>query len=106
MLASSSRYRKELLDRLNIEFTVSIPEVNEQHLQGESIEAYVERLSELKAEYIAHNKKDSIVIGSDQALECDKKILVKDVIKNANYNVRCSKYCIGVDMHNLAYEKY
>ena len=81
MLASSSRYRKELLDRLNIEFTVSIPEVNEQHLQGESIEAYVERLSELKAEYTAHNKKDSLVIGSDQALECDKKILGKP----ANY---------------------
>ena len=62
VLASSSRYRKELLDRLNIEFTVSIPEINEQHLQGESIEAYVERLSELKAEYTAHNKKDSLVI--------------------------------------------
>lgn len=38
--------------------------------------------------------------------KCDKKFLVKDVIKNANYNVRCSKYCIGVDMHNLAYENY
>lgn len=38
--------------------------------------------------------------------KCDKKIIVNDVIKNANYNIRCSKYCIGIDLHNLAYEKY
>lgn len=38
--------------------------------------------------------------------KCDKKIIVNDVVKNANYNIRCSKYCIGIDLHNLAYEKY
>lgn len=38
--------------------------------------------------------------------KCDKKIIISDVIKNANYNTRCSKYCIGIDSHNLCYEKY
>jgi len=38
--------------------------------------------------------------------KCDKKIIVNDVVKNANYNIRCSKYCLGIDLHNLAYEKY
>jgi len=38
--------------------------------------------------------------------KCEKKIIISDVIKNANYNTRCSKYCIGIDFHNLCYEKY
>jgi hypothetical protein len=56
-----------------------------------------------------YNTKNSVVkYFNDIIIEfkCDKKIPVKNVIKSANYNVRCSKYCIGVDMHNLANEEY
>jgi len=50
---------------------------------------------------IAKYFKDIII-----EFKCSKKIIVSDVIKNANYNTRCSKYCIGIDSHNLAYENY
>ena len=59
------------------------PKINEGHIQNESIDEYVLRLSELKAEYVAneYSKNNSmltsIIIASDQALECNNKIFGK-----------------------------
>jgi septum formation protein len=49
ILASSSKYRKELLSRLGIPFTTSSPSIDETPLQGESTDALIERLSNQKA---------------------------------------------------------
>ncbi len=66
-----------LLERLHIEFTCKSPDIDEQHRQNESIENYVVRLAEEKARAVASNHSEAIIIGSDQALECDGNILGK-----------------------------
>ena len=77
VLASTSPYRKELLKRLGIKFTAASPKINEDHIQGEQIDEYVKRLSKSKVLNIINDHEKSIIIGSDQALVCDEKILGK-----------------------------
>ena len=77
ILASSSPYRKMLLERLHIEFSSESPDIDEQHLQNESIDDYVIRLAAGKARAVASIHSEAIIIGSDQALECDGNILGK-----------------------------
>ena len=57
ILGSTSPFRKELLERLNIEFSCASPDVDETPVDGESIEDMVKRLSELKAEAVANQTK-------------------------------------------------
>ena len=66
ILASSSPYRRELLERLKIPFEVIPPELDETPLPGEAPSALVERLSVAKAQKIAAQYPGSLVIGSDQ----------------------------------------
>jgi septum formation protein len=66
ILASSSPYRRELLERLKIPFEVISPEVDETPLAGETPSHLVERLAVAKARTIATRTKDALVIGSDQ----------------------------------------
>ena len=77
ILASSSPYRKTLLERLHVEFTTRSPDIDEQHYQDESINDYVVRLSIEKAKQVGSGYPDAIIIGSDQALECEGEILGK-----------------------------
>jgi septum formation protein len=69
ILASTSRYRKELLTRLRIPFECISPEVDETPLKDESPERIALRLSLLKAQAVHTLHPNSIVIGSDQV--CD-----------------------------------
>ncbi len=82
ILASSSRYRKELLQRLDIAFKTVNPDVDERYFQDELISDYVLRLAKTKAESIVSKNDNSLIIAADQALQCDKKILGKP----GNYN--------------------
>ena len=66
VLASSSRYRAELLSRLGLEFTTARPDVDETPHAGEDAHALVGRLAEAKARAVALNHPDALVIGSDQ----------------------------------------
>ncbi len=66
-----------LLERLELEFTIESPDIDEQQNQGESVHNYVIRLAEEKAKHVAQNHPQSIIIGSDQSLECDGIILGK-----------------------------
>jgi septum formation protein len=66
ILASSSPYRRELLERLKIPFEVIAPDVDETQRPGENPSALVERLSIEKAQKIADGKSGTLVIGSDQ----------------------------------------
>lgn len=68
VLASTSRYRRELLSRLGYPFEVMAPEVDETPLRGETPSATALRLSALKAQAAAASHPDALIIGSDQVL--------------------------------------
>jgi len=77
ILASSSPFRKELLDRLQITYDCFSPNVDETLLENESPDHYVRRLAELKAQTIADKHPNSVVIGSDQCSVINNNILGK-----------------------------
>ncbi len=66
VLASTSPYRRELLQRLQLPFEVAAPEVDESALPGEAPEATALRLAESKARAVAAAFPDALIIGSDQ----------------------------------------
>jgi septum formation protein len=66
ILASSSPFRRELLERLQIPFEIIAPEVDETPRPGETPSALVKRLAVEKAHKIAGQKPGALVIGSDQ----------------------------------------
>jgi septum formation protein len=69
ILASTSIYRRELLERLRIPFLVLSPEVNETPLAGESTLDLALRLAKAKAAAVAKDHPDAWVIGSDQVAD-------------------------------------
>lgn len=77
ILGSTSRYRKQLLQRLGIEFATAAPGIDETKLDEESPQALVARLSEKKAKAVAENFTDSLIIGSDQVAVLNNEILGK-----------------------------
>ena len=77
ILASTSRYRKTLLEKLGLPFECAAPEVDESPLPGESAEALVARLAYAKANAIANQRDQGLIIGSDQACVYDGQILGK-----------------------------
>ena len=66
ILASTSRYRAELLARLGLPFSTMAPGVDEQSQAGELAEALVKRLALAKARAVAAQRPRACVIGSDQ----------------------------------------
>ncbi len=66
VLASTSPYRRELLQRLQLPFEVAAPEVDESALPGEAPEATALRLAESKARAVASAFPGALIIGSDQ----------------------------------------
>ncbi|HDO1318460.1 Maf family protein [Aeromonas veronii] len=77
ILASTSRYRKALLEKLGLPFECAAPDVDERPLAGESAEALVARLARAKADAIAGQRDHGLIIGSDQVCVCDGRILGK-----------------------------
>jgi septum formation protein len=77
VLASTSRYRRELLQRLRLEFDVHAPQVDEAALHGETPRDTALRLAAAKARAVHGVRPDSIVIGSDQMAELDGAALGK-----------------------------
>ncbi|GEK72313.1 MULTISPECIES: Maf family protein [Halomonas] len=66
VLASSSRFRRQLLDRLELPYAWDSPDIDETPRPGESPRALVHRLSLAKAERLADDWPDHLIIGSDQ----------------------------------------
>ncbi|MFN2349678.1 MAG: nucleoside triphosphate pyrophosphatase [Thioalkalivibrio sp.] len=77
ILGSSSPYRHELLERLGLPFQCHSPDVDERPLADEAPDALVARLARLKAEAVARQYPDALIIGSDQVAELDGRILGK-----------------------------
>ena len=75
ILASTSRYRRELLARLKVPFTARSPDVVEDAIAGEAPAAMAARLALAKAASIA--AANAIVIGSDQVASLDGQVLRK-----------------------------
>lgn len=69
ILGSTSRYRRELLQRLRLAFDVVDPEVDEAPLPGEAPRALALRLADAKAQAVARQHPQAIVIGSDQVVD-------------------------------------
>ncbi len=69
VLGSTSRYRRELLSRLNVPFEVVAPEVDEIPLLGEAPADLAQRLSLAKAQAVAARFPQAVVIGSDQVAD-------------------------------------
>ncbi|HNJ82013.1 MAG TPA: Maf family nucleotide pyrophosphatase [Piscinibacter sp.] len=69
ILASTSRYRRELLERLRLPFTVQSPQVDEQPLPGEAPRDLALRLALAKAKAVASQQPGAWVIGSDQVAD-------------------------------------
>lgn len=71
VLASTSRYRRELLERLRLDFDVARPEVDEAPRSGELPSPLAARLAAAKAGAIAAVRPEAWVIGSDQVADLD-----------------------------------
>jgi septum formation protein len=77
ILASTSRYRRSLLERIAPPFEVHSPQVDEVPLAGEAPRARAVRLSLEKAQAIAERHPKAIVIGSDQVAALGNQVLDK-----------------------------
>jgi septum formation protein len=69
VLASTSRYRRALLDQLGLPFRVERPDTDETPLPGETPAATALRLSEAKARSVAARHPHALIIGSDQVAD-------------------------------------
>ena len=76
-LASTSRYRRELLSRLRLRFDIEAPEVDETALPHESPRELSVRLAAAKARAVAARHPGALVIGSDTIVVIDGAILGK-----------------------------
>jgi septum formation protein len=77
ILGSTSIYRRELLGRLRIPFSVQSPHVDETSLPGERPADLAQRLALAKARAVAARFPDCVVIGSDQVADLDGESLGK-----------------------------
>ena len=77
VLASASPYKKMLLDRLGIPFTCCAPNIDESPTSTEGGAVLAQRLAEQKAQHIAQQFPQAIVIGADQTAVLDGQILGK-----------------------------
>ena len=77
ILGSTSPYRRELLSRLRIPFSVQSPEVDETPLEGERPMQLAQRLALAKAKAVADKNPTAVVIGSDQVADLNGMSLGK-----------------------------
>ncbi len=77
LLASSSVYRQQLLNRLHLPFICSSPDIDESHRPNELAVELVKRLAEEKARALAASYPGHLIIGSDQVAALDDRIIGK-----------------------------
>ncbi len=77
VLASTSRYRRQLLERLPLSFSTVSPNIDESALEHEQPDQLALRLAESKAKRGLELAPNSLVIASDQVAECGGELLGK-----------------------------
>lgn len=106
LLASTSPYRKLLLEKLNLSFMTAAPQVDETPLPGEHAEALVLRLAVAKAQTLALAYPDHLIIGSDQVCVLNGEITGKPhSVENACAQLRkasgqCVTFYTGLALYN------
>ena len=105
VLASSSPYRKALLDRLGLKYESCSPDIDETAHNNETPEQLVQRLALAKAQAVAEHYPNSLVIGSDQVAVLDQKIITKPHNLNAIAQLteasgRCVKFLTSLCLYN------
>jgi len=79
ILGSSSPFRRELLARLSLPFSVASPDIDESALTNEKPEETALRLAQAKARKIAVSHADALIIGCDQVATLDDIQLGKPI---------------------------
>lgn len=77
VLASTSPFRRALLDKLRLPYEVCAPDIDERRNPDECPEDLVRRLAEAKARAVANRFADALIIGSDQVACLDTQVLGK-----------------------------
>jgi septum formation protein len=92
VLASTSIYRRELLERLQIPFQTADPDVDEAPLSGENAKRTSWRLSREKAQAVSAHFPDALIIGSDQVALLDGQQIGKPLThENAVLQLRAMR---------------
>ena len=97
ILASSSPYRRAILDKIGLAYHSISPQIDEKPLQGEKTAALVQRLALHKAQKIAADQPNALIIGSDQAAVINDTILSKPLtVEVAEQQLAlCSGQCVS-----------
>lgn len=112
ILASTSPFRKAILDKLGIEFETASPETDETALPDETPQHLVERLSIAKAKAVADKSNNALVIGSDQVSVIDGEIIGKphtheNAVKQLqNASGKTVTFYTGLCLYNASTKKY
>ncbi len=112
ILASTSPFRKAILDKLSINFETTSPETDETALENETPQQLVERLSIAKAKAVAGKYENALVIGSDQVSVIDGVIIGKphnhkNAVKQLqNASGKTVTFYTGLCLYNSSTNKY
>jgi MAF protein len=112
VLASTSSFRKALLEKLNIPFICAKPEVDESAYDDEQPQDLVERLAIAKAKRVAKQFPDALIIGSDQVAYCHSKILGKphhfdNAVKQlSSFSGQCITFYTGLCVYDSKNDKF
>ena len=112
ILASTSPFRKTILEKLGIPFLTESPDVDESALPGETPQDLVSRLSVLKAKAIAGKRESGLVIGSDQVAVINGQVLGKPhthenaVLQLQNASGKSVMFYTGLCLYNAATQNY
>ncbi|WP_019556664.1 Maf family protein [Thiomicrorhabdus arctica] len=108
ILGSTSLFRKQLLKKLHMDFTQIAPDIDETPLEDETPREMVHRLSLRKAQEIAHNHPNAIIIASDQTavfngVPVGKPHSVENAIKQlSDFSGHCITFYTGLVVINTA----
>ncbi|AXN29896.1 Maf family protein [Vibrio coralliilyticus] len=105
VLASTSPFRKQLLNKLSVPFETASPDCDETPFSNERPEDLVKRLAKEKAES-CHTDKPSLVIGSDQVCVIDGQIIGKPLNREnaiqqlSHQSGKAIQFYTGLALHN------
>lgn len=110
VLASTSTFRQQILRKLNIDFEIHAPDVNEDRLNNETPQQLVSRLAEAKAKSVSAYYPNALIIGSDQVAVLNDNILGKPLNhENAKHQLAMAsekkvRFYTGLCLYNSATE--
>ena len=112
ILASTSPFRKAILNKLGVTFDTLSPEADETALDNETPQQLVERLSIAKAKAVADKVNDALVIGSDQVSVINGEIIGKphtheNAVKQLqNASGKTVTFYTGLCLYNSTTQQY